>query len=118
MFLTVFPFALTDAFAAVLAFKGLDRLRSRAERGRRVPVPLRKHKTMKEEQWSLLPLTRNTKHHQTGAELQAVVLGRLSCPPAQGELKGEAVDASSSSSALARGAAGGWVPRSIAKGLP
>lgn len=74
------PSTLTDAFAAVLTFKGLDQLRGWAECGRRVPVPLRKHKTIKKEQWSLLPFTQNTKCHQNVAELQAALLGQLSRP--------------------------------------
>lgn len=78
------PSTLTDMFAVVLTFKGLDQLRSRAEHGRRMPVPLRKHKTIKEEQWSLLPFTQNTKRHQTVAELEQCCWGSSRVPWPEG----------------------------------
>lgn len=114
--LPAFPFAQDSAAAsgAALAFTGLDPLRSRAERGRRVPIPLRKHKTIKEEQWSFLPVTPNTKRHQNVAQLRAAPPGLLLCPLTRGRNCRHLL----LFLALARDAAGGRVPRSIAKGLP
>ena len=82
-----FPSALTDAFAAALTRQGLEQLRSRAEPGRRVPVPLRKHETIKEEQGSLLLSSRSAKRRRNAAELRAAPPGQLSCPLARGELQ-------------------------------
>lgn len=70
--------------SAVLAFTGLDLLRSRAERGRRVPIPLRKRETIKEEQWSFLRVTPNTKRHQNVARLRTALPGLLLCPLTRG----------------------------------
>lgn len=70
--------------SAGLAFTGLDPLRSRAERGRRVPIPLRKRETIKEEQWSFLPVTPNTKRRQNVARLRAALPGPLLCPLTRG----------------------------------
>lgn len=114
--LPAFPFSQDSAAAsgAALPFTGLDPLRSRAERGRRVPIPLRKHKTIKEEQWSFLPVTPNTKRHQNVAQLRAALPGLLLCPLTRGRNCRHLL----LFLVLARDAAGGRVPRSIAKGLP